>query len=287
MMPIASTKREQRDRVYREVEIEHDRQGADARRQQADHYPERKPYLQEQGERRHHQQESQKAVLEQEVQPLGVTLGVVVPDRDPHAIGQRRKDHVRDVIVHGPGDIHHLLSVRPRHLDEYCGVALMPHDQVRVLETVAYIGDIAQPHRRAVFPGYQDDVLEVLLVVPLADGADTHLGVPGVDAACGKIERCASHSLGDILQCQSKRTQALERNLDGNLVASCSRRLDVRDAGKRCQFLLDLVSQFLQRARGYVAVHDQADHALAIAHLAELWPLRGAGEGLGSGQPQP
>ena len=51
----------------------------------------------------------------------------------------------------------------------------MPYDQIDVLETVAHLGDIAQTHDRAVVSAEDDNLLEILLIVTLAEGPNPHL----------------------------------------------------------------------------------------------------------------
>ena len=87
------------------------------------------------------------------------------------------------MLADGRGHVHHLLAIGPVDLDEYRRMVLMPDDQVGFLETVADLGDIAKAQDRAVTTAEKDDLLEVLLVVVLAEGADPHLGFPGIDTA--------------------------------------------------------------------------------------------------------
>ena len=61
----------------------------------------------------------------------------------------------------------------------------MADDQVDILETVPDVRDVAQPHGRAVAAAKHHDLLEFLLNVTLAKGANPYLPVRGVDAAGG------------------------------------------------------------------------------------------------------
>ena len=152
----------------------------------------------------------------------------------------------------------------------------MPDNQVAFLETVANPGDIPEAQDRAVAAAEKDDLLEILLVVVLAEGADPHLGFPGIDAAGGQFQGTAANGAGDVGECQPEGSQPVKRHLDGDLVSANAADLDLGHRGKRRELVVDLVRQFLQRALGYVAVQDEPHHALAVCHLPELG-AQGAG----------
>ena len=233
-----------------------------------------------QGQRDEHQNDSHKTVPEEDVGPLRVGLRVVVPDSDPDAIGQGWNNHVRDVLVYGFGNIHHLLALGPVDFHENRRPALVPQDQVGILEGITHSGDISEAHDCAVFSGYDDDVLEVELVVALSDGPDADLGVLRIDAAGRKVEGTAADGICDIVQCQPEGSQTDDRHFDRDLVVSRPGGLDLGHAGQRPQVVFDLVGQFLQRALGDVAKDDQTDHAGAVVHLPELRTLGCAGKRL-------
>ncbi len=171
--------------------------------------------------------------------------------------------------MHACGDVHHLLAAGPVNLHEHRGVILVPENQIDVLVLIAHPGDIAQAHERAVAVAEKDDLLEVLLVVALAEGPDPYLGFPGIDAAGGQIQRTAADRVGDIGEGESEGSQSLERYLDRDLVLPYAADVDLGHRGKRGEFILDLVRQFLQRTFGYVAMDDEPHHALAVRHLPE------------------
>ena len=142
----------------------------------------------------------QKAVLEEEGSALRVGGGLVVPDRDADAVGQGGDHLVRHVLLDGAGDAHDLLVVGPVDLDEDRRLVLVPDDQVDVLEAVVDLGDLAQSQHGAVASAENDDVLELLLFVALAKGADPHLRFSGIDAARGQVERTAAYRGGYVVQ---------------------------------------------------------------------------------------
>ena len=194
----AEHENEQRDRVYGEVEQQHDRQRANERHDEPDRDPDRQPEREKQGERQENQQETQPAVPEQQIDPLGVRLRLIVQDRQADPLGKGRDDLFGDVIVHGPCDLHDLFALGPGNLNERSRQALVADDQVDVLELVAHLGDIAEPEHRAVAAGQHDDVLEVMLIVALAERTHTHLRIARVDTAGGQVERTAPHGGGDV-----------------------------------------------------------------------------------------
>ena len=271
--------REQGDRVDREVERQHDGQRSDARHAEAHGDPQGEPDLQEEAERDQHQQQAERPVLEEDVGPLLVRLGVVVPDGDAHTVRQRRDRLRLQVLANRPGDVHHLFVVRLEDLDEDRRSAPVPDDQVGVLEIVAHGRDVAETHQRAVAAAQEDDALEVLLVVALAQGAESHLAPLGVDLAGGQVQGAAANRVRDVRQREPERPQPAEGHLDGDLVVPHAAHLDLGDGGERRQVVLDPVRELLERAFGEVAVHDQAHHALAVRHLADQGALGAGREG--------
>ena len=206
--------REQRYGVDADVERHHDGQGADARNREADGYPEGEPYLEKQGQRDQHQQQPQDPILEEDIGALRIGLGFVVPNGDAHAVREPGNRLLLNVRPNGPGDAHHLLVVRTRDLDEDSRLSLVPHDQVRVREAVAYPGHIAQTHDRAVAAAQEDDLFEVLLIVALADRPQPNLRLPGVDGAGGKVQGTAANRVRDVDHGESEGSQPPKRHLD-------------------------------------------------------------------------
>ena len=72
----------------------------------------------------------------------------------------------------------------------------------------------------------------------------------------------------------------MKRDLDRDFVFPHPTDLDLGHGGKRRQFILDLVGQFLQRALGYIAINNEPHHALAVGHLPELGTFGSGGERL-------
>ena len=278
--PDGEDEREEGDRVDRHVECEHHGKGADPRNPEADGHPEREPQFQEQPQGDQHQQQPEKAVLNENGGALLEGIGFVVPDGDAHAVRERGSDLVGDVRPNGARHTHHLLTVGPRYLDEDRRQTLVPDDQIRGLEPVAHFGDIAQTNDRAVAAAQDDDLLEVLLVVALSQGAHPDLRLLRVDAAGRQIQGTAANRIGNIAQRQSERSQPLQRHFDRDLVVPHAAGLDLGDGGQRGEFVLDAVCKLLQRTLADVAIHDQAHHALRVGHLPDLGPLGFAREGL-------
>ena len=186
------------------------------------------------------------------------------------------------MLANGAHHAHHLLAVGPRDLDEDGRQPLVPDDQIRVPESVAHLGDIAQTDDRAVTAAEEDDLLEVLLIVALPQRAHAHLRLLRVDASGGEVQGTAANRSGDIGQREPEGAKPLKRHFDRDLVVSHTARLDLRDGGKRGEIVLDAVGDLLQRTLGRVAVHDQAHHALGVGQLPYLGPLGFARERLDS-----
>ena len=89
------------------------------------------------------------------------------------------------MLLHRRGDVHDFFAVGPVDLDVGGRLALVPDDQVDILETVMDFGDVAETHDCTVIAAEDDDFLEVLLVIALTEGADTYLGLLGFDATGG------------------------------------------------------------------------------------------------------
>ena len=195
-------------------------------------------------------------------------------------MGQRWNNHVLRVLMYGFGNIHHLLALGPEHLYEKRRLILVPENQVCISEGIAHIGDIPEAHNRAVFPGDDDDFLEVELVVALAYGLDAHRRVLRIDAAGRKIERTATDRIRNIVERKPEGAQMNERHFDRDLIVSRPRGLDVGHVGQGPQLVFNLVGQLLQRTLGNVAKDDQTDHAGAVVHLPELRTLGCAGKRL-------
>ena len=135
------------------------------------------------------------------------------------------------MLVYGFGDIHHLLALGPVDLHEDRRPALVPQDQVCILEGIAHIGDISKAHNCAVFPGDDDDLLEVELFVALADCPDAHLGVLRIDAAGRKVEGTAADGICDIVERQPEGSLTDERHFDRDLIVSRPGGLDLGHVG--------------------------------------------------------
>ena len=174
------------------------------------------------------------------------------------------------MLSDGRGDIHHVLIIGPVDFDEYSGMVLVPDNQVGFLKTVANLGDIAKAQYRTVTAAEKNDLFEILLVVVLAEGPDSHLGFPGIDTAGRQVQGAAMNRVGDVGECQSKGSQPMQWHLDRDLVFPNPTDLDLGHGGKRREVILYLVRQFLQRALGHIAIHDEPHHALAVGHLPEL-----------------
>ena len=245
---------EKRHLMERDVEQHHGGQGADRGHAEADGDPESQPKLEKQTQRDQDQQQPQGSVLEKKEGAFREDRRVVVPDADAHASRERGNDLVRDVVPNGARHVHHPLTVGLRNLDEHGGAALVPHEQTRVLEAVADLGNVTQAHHGAVLAAEDDDVLEILLVVALAEGPDPHLGPLGIDAARGQVKGTAADRVGDVGQGEPKGPQPLERHFDRDLVVAHPAGLDQGHVRERCEIVLEAVGEFLQRALGNVAV---------------------------------
>ena len=271
--------REDRHRVQRRAGGQHHGQGADPGHDHPQGDPERESERQEQRQREKNQQQPQGTVLEQHLEPFPVGLRIVVPDGDPRARGQRRAPLAVEELPHRPRHVQQVLVRGPEDLDERRRPALVAHYQVRGLEAVAHLGDVAQTHDRAVASAQDDERLEVLLVVAPAGGADADLRVAGLDAPRRQVERAAPHRVRHVLEGEAQRMQPPEGHLDGDLVGSYAAGLDAGDLGQGRDRVLGAVRQLLQRALGDVAVEHEAEGALAARHLVDLrtFGLRGEG----------
>ena len=198
----------------------------------------------------------------------------VVQDVHFHALGKRWGDDIRDMRMHGVCHVHHVLTLHPGNLHERGRLALMADDQVDILEIVPHLGDVAQTHGRAVTAAEYDNVLEILLHVALPESANPHLGVRSIDSAGGQIEGAAANRGRDVVEGETQGAQAVQRNLDGDLVISHAAGFGQGYRWERGEFILDLVCEFLQRTFRNVAVKDQADDALPAGHFGDLGPLR-------------
>ena len=150
------------------------------------------------------------------------------------------------MFLHGCDYIRHVFALGAGNLDERSWLTLVPHDKGRLLEVIAHFGDVAEPYDRAVAPGEDHHVLEVFLIVGLADGADAYLRLLGVYTAAREGNSAGPDHIRDVLKRQPEGPQPVFRHLDRDLVVAHASRLDSRRRQDRREFVLDLVRQFLK-----------------------------------------
>ena len=270
--------REQGNGINRQIEQQHDGQRADPRSNESDDDPQGKPYFEKQRQRDKHQKKPQNAIPDKQPEPLRISLGLVVPDGNVHPVRQRGNNRVVQMSPDGFRHIHHLFVVGPIDLHEERRQALVPKNQVGILECVAHLRNIPETHDGAVLAGQHDNIFKVDLVVAAPHGLDAHGGVPRIDAASRKVERTATNCVGYVVERQAQRPQTRKRRLDRYFILSGPRRLDARHIGQGRQFVFDLIGQFLQRTLGRVARNNQANHAALIVHFPKLRTLGGGGK---------
>ena len=272
--------RERRNGAYRYVEDQHRGQRAQRGDPDPGGHPHRGPGFEEEGEPHQHEEQAERAVLEKKADPFRVDVRVVVPDGDADARRERRPRPMLHVVLDDAGDVEDLLAGGAVHLDERRAPPLVAVDQVRLLESVADGGDVAEPHRGPVAAAQDDDVLEVLLVVAALPGAHAHLTVPGLDAAGRQIDRPGANGGGHVLQGETEGAEPPERHLDRDLAAPHAAGLDVGDARERGNLVLGAVRERLERPLRDIPVENQAHHALAVRHLPDFRAFRAGGKGL-------
>ena len=272
--------REQGNGINRQVEQQHDGQRANPRSNESDDDPQGKPYFEKQRQRDKHQKKPQHAIPDEQPEPLRIGLRLVVPDGNVHPVRQRGNNRVVQMSPDGFRHIHHLLVVGPVDLHEERRHALMPNNQVGILECVAHLRNIPETDDGAVLAGQDDNIFEVDLVVAAPHRLDAHGGVPRIDAASRKVERTAADCVGYVVERQAQRPQTRKRRLDRYFILSGARGLDARHIRQGRQLVFDLVGQFLQRTLGRVARNNQANHAALVVHLPKLRTLGGGGKRL-------
>ena len=162
-----------------------------------------------------------------------------------------------------------MLAFGTEDFDEDGGIVPVVDDQVGFPNSVANLRDVTEAQHRSVAAAQQDDLLEVLLGVVLAERADAHLRLLGVDGACREIQRAPADRFRAVGEGESEGPKPVNPYLDRDLLFANPAHIDLRDGAKRRDLVLDLVRWLLQRALGHIAVHDEPHHDLAACHLTE------------------
>ena len=101
-----------------------------------------------------------------------------------------------------PGGIDDVLLAHGKNVDAQGVLSVESGEAAAVDEAVIDGGDVTQQQARAVGPGAQYDVLEILLHIGLAEGSQHDVAVACLYRARGNIQGGGGDNIGDIPQRQ-------------------------------------------------------------------------------------
>ncbi len=188
-------------------------------------------------------------------------LALCHQERQP--LGELERDlltfHTRDVCLDHLGDAHRVLIADFEDRQRERGLAAETRAFVDIDESLGDVGDIAEPHNRAVGLGADDDAPDLVGPFLSAQDADSGVGGRRFDRAAGEFLHLGADALGDHGQAEFVSDERFRADLDEHLVAAHAGDTDVAHARDEFEIVADGLDRLLHRALVGVAVERDAD----------------------------
>ena len=160
----------QGEEINGHAEVGHHGKRAHERDRHAEAYPEGHARAQEQAEQHDDAADADEGGVVEGDEAFLDDVGAVVPNINVHALRQLGFQ-VGQIILNSLFDLEGILRTGAGDVHDRAAFAVEPHDHTVFLEAIADGGDFAERQMRAVFAGFDDDLVKRRLIKGSAFGA--------------------------------------------------------------------------------------------------------------------